>query len=120
MPQYMYMENEFGDKFQWYVLGGNVPGVTPIANGTVVANISGSTGLPTATALQSFSNKAPAKAGVTAIAAESAQGAITVTTAGGNTYADAAINTALASVVTGLNAVITQANAILAALKVVS
>jgi hypothetical protein len=62
------------------------------------------------------------------IAAIPSETAVTVTTAGGNTYADTAINTALASVNTNINAVGTavkndiadltaKVNAIIAALK---
>lgn len=51
------------------------------------------------------------------VAPNSPASAVTVTTAGGNTYSDAAINTALASVVTDINADRTQINAILTALK---
>ena len=51
------------------------------------------------------------------VAANSAASAVTVTTAGGNTYADSAVNAALVSVVADINADRVQINAILTALK---
>jgi hypothetical protein len=77
--------------------------------------------IATPASLQSLSTAMPAKAEVTALSAESASGAVTIALSTSNTYTDAAVNaavnTALASVVTQLNAIITQANALLAALK---
>lgn len=74
--------------------------------------------LNTPASLQSLATGLPAKAGITSLSAlTSPVAAITVTTAGGNTYTDAAINTALASAVADLQTQLTQMNAILAALK---
>lgn len=60
-------------------------------------------------------------AAVTAVAAESTAGAVTIALSTSNTYTDAAVNaavnTALASVVSELNTAITKINELLTALK---
>lgn len=114
--------NQFGEESLNYVLpSSNLPGAEPIAATSVVANLTAGSAQPVAVTLQAFANKEPAKAGVTAISALATPvSAITVTTAGGNTYSDAAINAALVTVVSDLQAQLTQMNLILAQLKVVS
>jgi hypothetical protein len=106
------LENQFGEVSKNTVLPSG-SGVLPLptqATLTAVANLTAGTAAPIAVTLQALANKCPAKAGVTATGA---LGAVTVTTAGGDTYSDAALNTALATIVT-------QLNAVLAAIKVVS
>jgi hypothetical protein len=83
----------------------NNQGVTPGATGT--------DGQEIANAINAAASLSPAAD----VAANSPASAVTVTTAGGDTYSDAAINTALASVITDLNSTRTQINAILTALK---
>lgn len=119
------MKNQFGEESINTVLTGgtNVPAVTPIANGTVVANVSGVSAQAAAVAVQTISDKLPAKTGVTAIAALSTPvTAITIALSTGDTYTDAAVNSAvngaLTTVVADLQLLVTKANAILAALKV--
>lgn len=116
------LENQFGEVSKNVVLpSSTLPGAEPIAATSVVANLTAGAIVPVAVTLQAFQNKAPAKAGVTAITALATPVvAVTVTTAGGNTYSDAAINTALAALVADLQTQLTQMNAILAQLKVVS
>lgn len=115
------MVNQFGEESSNSVLpSSTLPDVSPIAAGTILANLSGSAAVASAQLLQTVSTKLPAKAGVTAISALATPvAAITVTTAGGNTYSDAAINVALASVVADLQTQLTAVNALLAALKAV-
>lgn len=77
-------------------------------------NISdGSAGEEIAEAIDTGFNATPAAD----VAANSPAGAVTVTTSGGNTYSDSAINTALSTVVGDINSTRTQINAILTALK---
>lgn len=120
----LFLENQFGEISENYITGGNSPSIAAIATNTVVANLTGGSAVATAVTVQALANKLPAKTGVAAISAEAASVAVTIALSTGNTYSDAAVNTAvntgLASVNTALNVAITQMNAILAALKVQS
>lgn len=114
------LENQFGEVTIGHVLSGNANLATPIAASTILSNLTGGSAAPIGNTLQSVSTKLPAKSGITALSALSTPvTAITVTTSGGNTYSDAAINVALASVVADLQTQLTQVNAMLAALKAV-
>ena len=118
--------NQFGEKTNNYIPGGsNIDLATPIDAQKLVGNLSGSSALPAALALQTVANKLPAKAGVTSISAlGTTVSAITTTLSTSNTYSDAAVksavDTALVSVVADLQALQTQLNLVLAQLKVVS
>lgn len=114
------LENQFGEVSIGHVLSGNANLATPIATHTILSNLTGSSAAPIGNTFQAVSTILPAKSGITALSALSTPvTAITVTTAGGNTYSDSAINTALAAVVADLQTQLTQVNAMLAALKAV-
>lgn len=124
-PSTIFLENQFGEKTENWIIGGTNPvGTTPVAAHTVVMNNTGSSALPSGVAVQAVANALPAKAGVTAISAEAVATAITIALSTSDTYTDAAVNSAvngaLVTVVADINAAIAQINAILAALKVVS
>lgn len=118
------LKNQFGEISVNQILGSAVVPLPAQAAHTVVANNTAGSAVPTAVPVQSIANALPAKAGVTAISAEAAAVATTITLSTSNTYSDAAVkaavDTGLAAVNTSLNAAITQINAILAAMKVVS
>lgn len=122
------LKNQFGEQSENTVIAGtDLPGVGPAATLTVLSNLTGGTAQMSANTTQAIANKLPAKAGVQSVVAiPSPVSAITIalSTSGGNTYTDAAVNsavnTALASVVTDLQTQLDKINVILAALKVVS
>ncbi len=120
------LKNQFGEESINNVLPGGTTaiGIEPMAAGTLLANLTGSTALPTAATKLAVANALPAKTGVTAISAEALATAITIALSTSDTYSDAAVNAAvngaLVTVVADVNAAIAQINAILAALKVVS
>lgn len=114
------IENQFGEVSQGVVLSGSANLAAPIATKTILSNLTTGSAAPSGNTLADVSQILPAKTGITAISAlASPVTAITVTTAGGVTYSDAAINTALASVVTDLQTQLTAINAMLAALKAI-
>ncbi len=118
--------NQFGETSIGKVLpSSDLPLGQPVADGSIISNISGGSAAPSANTLLAISDKLPAKTGVTAIAALSTPvSAITITLSTSNTYSDAAVkaavDAALVTVVADLQAQLTQMNAILAQLKVVS
>lgn len=118
------LKNQFGETSINQVLSTSIIDLPAQAANTVIANLTGSSAVPTAATVLALSNRLPAKTGVTAISAESVATAITIALSTSNTYTDAAVNAAvngaLVTVVADINAAIAQINAILAALKVVS
>lgn len=112
-PPTIFLENQFGEKSENFIIGGdNTVATVPIADGTVLSNLSGGSALADANTVQDVSNALPAKTGVTAISANATANAATQT--GSYVQADVQTIAALA------NSLKTQVNAILAALKVVS
>lgn len=120
------LENQFGETSINQVMEGtDLPDLEPIADGTVLANISGAADLASAVTIQAFSNKSPAKTGVTSVAALSTPlSAITIALSTSDTYSDAAVNNAvnaaLVTAVADMQLLVTKVNALLAALKVQS
>ncbi len=105
MSSDLIIKNQFGEQSQNEILGGDAVLTLPIGAGTILANLTGGSAVPTGTAKQTVSNALPAKAGVTAI---SALGTVTV------------VDNTKASIDTALATIVAAQNAILAALKVVS
>jgi hypothetical protein len=106
MPAQLVLMNQFGEESINQVIDsdGTVPAVE-VADGTIIANLSGDEDFPAAETLQVVADAMPAKTGVAAI---SASGAVTV------------VDNTKASIDTALATIVAAQNAILAALKVQS
>lgn len=124
-PQ-LVLVNQFGEESINSVqsAGTDVAAALPIADSTILGNISGVLAAAAALTTLQVSNKLPAKTGVTAISPAADPSAQTIGLSTSNTYTDAAVNTAVNTALSSLNGQLTTINqklsAILAALKVVS
>lgn len=112
MSSTIILTNQFGEQTTNSIDGGTNPVSAPVAAGTVLSNLSGSSANIAANTLLAVANKAPAKTAVTAVA--------TLATADAAAQSASYVQADVQTIATLANALKVQVNAILAALKTVA